>query len=84
MIVKDFIEWLKTQDQEATVEVLVHSSGSGYYDQGGNVSVEEFTADEEYGCGKHFDYTDFRGNQFVKPEASYYNKRTLQLGTKDN
>ena len=80
MLVKDFIKWLETQDQEAIVEVLVHSRGSGYYDQGGNVTTEEFT-DSPY---THFQYTDFRGNQYVKDDAHYYNKRYLQLGTKDN
>lgn len=84
MIVKDFIKWLETQDQEAVVEVLLHSSGTGYYDQGGTVSVEEFTADEYYGCGKHFEYTDFRGNQYTKEDSPCYNKRFLQLGKKDN
>lgn len=84
MLVKDFIKWLETQDQDAIVEVLVHSSGTGYYDQGGNVSVVEFTSEEEYNCGKHFDYTDFRGNQFVKEDHPCYNKRFLQIGTKDN
>jgi hypothetical protein len=84
MNVAEFREWLLTQDQEAIVEVLVHSSGTGYYDQGGNVSVEEFTPEEKYGCGKYFEYIDFRGNQFVKTEASYYNRRVLQLGTTDN
>ena len=39
-----------TQEQEAIVDVLVHS----------------------------------RGNQYVKDDAHYYNKRYLQLGTKDN
>ena len=80
MLVKDFIKWLETQDQEATVEVLHHSSGTSYYDQGGNVSTKEFT-DSPYA---HYEYTDFRGNQYVKDDAHYYNKRCLQLGTKDN
>lgn len=85
MIVSELIEWLKTQDQEAIVEVLHHSSGTGYYDQGGNVTTEEFDPSEEYyGCSKHHEYTDFRGNQFVKEDHPCYGKRVLQLGTKDN
>ena len=43
MIVSEFIQWLKAQDQDAIVEVLVHSRGTSYYDQGGNVTTEEFT-----------------------------------------
>lgn len=85
MIVKDFIKWLETQDQEAIVEVLVHSSGTGYYDQGGNVTTEEFDPSKAYyGSSKHHEYTDYRGNQFVKEDAPWYNKRILQIGTKDN
>lgn len=85
MNVAEFREWLLTQDQEAIVEVLVHSSSTGYYDQGGNVSTEEFDPSEEYyGCSKHHEYTDFRGNQFVKEDHPCYGKRILQLGTKDN
>lgn len=80
MTVAEFIEWLKTQDQDAVVDVLHHTSGSGYYDQGGNVSIEEFTATEF----KDWEYTDFRGNQYVKEDAPHFNKRFLQIGTKDN
>lgn len=85
MIVSEFIDWLKTQDQGAVVEILYHTSGTGYYDQGGTVSVKEFDPPEEgYSCPMHFEYTDYRGNQFVKEDAPWYNKRTLLLGTKDN
>lgn len=80
MIVSELIDWLKTQDQDAVVDVLHHTSGSGYYDQGGNVSIEEFTATEF----KDWEYTDFRGNYFVKEDAPHFNKRFLQIGTKDN
>lgn len=86
MIVKDFIKWLETQDQEAIVEVLVHSSGTGYYDQGGNVTTEEFdiSTDQYSQFGKHWDYTDFRGNQFTKEDHPCFMKRYLQIGSKDN
>jgi hypothetical protein len=85
MVVSEFIEWLKTQDQDAIVEVLVHSSGTGYYDQGGNVTTEEFDPSEGYyGCSKYHEYTDFRGNKFVKEDHPCYNKRFIQFGTKDN
>lgn len=45
MIVREMIEWLKTQPQDATVEVIIHRSGCGYYDQGGNIEWEEFKAE---------------------------------------
>lgn len=67
MIVKDFIKWLETQDQGAIVEVLVHSSGTTYYDQGGNVTIERFS-DSLYG---HYEYIDFRGNPYVKDDVHF-------------
>lgn len=55
MNVAELIEWLKTQDQRAIVEVIRHTSGTGYYDQGGNVSVVEFSPE----MSEH--YTDCHG-----------------------
>ena len=71
--VSDLIRWLQTQDQGALVEVVQHTSGRGYYDQGGNATEVAFDPSLTT-------YTDFRGNQFVKPDAPYYNTRTLLLG----
>jgi len=56
------------------VKVIRHTSGTGYYDQGGNASTVPFDP------VAHAEYTDMRGNQFVKPDAPYYNARTLLLG----
>jgi hypothetical protein len=44
MNIKQFIEFLQTLPQDATVQVLSHSRGTGYYDQGGTCSVEDFTS----------------------------------------
>jgi hypothetical protein len=75
MKVKELVEWLSAfGDQDADVEVVRHTNGSGYYDQGGNASQVKF--DPAY----HAEYTDMRGNQFVKPDAPHYNARTLLLG----
>lgn len=73
MLVSELIEWLRGQDQGATVEVVIHTSGTGYHDQGGNARTGTFAPE-------HSDYTDLRGNQFVTPDKSYYNARTLLLG----
>ena len=75
MTVSEFIEWLKTQDQDAIVTCLVHNTAGSYYEQGGTCSQDEFTEE-------HSEYIDFRGNQFVKIEAPYYNKRYLLIGLK--
>ena len=70
MKVSEFIEWLKTQDQEAKVEVLVHRSGNGYYDQGGNTYVYDFNPLDT----EHFEYNNF----------PTLNVRDLRIGTMDN
>ncbi len=72
MTVAEFIEWLKTQDQGATVEVLT-AEISGY-----SVSDRWEVFDPE----QHSDYTDLRGNQFVPDAAPYKDARTLYLGRK--
>lgn len=71
MIVKEFIEWLQTQDQGATVEVIVGVPGRSY--AGDSYRFEEFNPE------KHSEYIDMRGNQFVKGKE-YENTRWLQLG----
>jgi len=71
MNVAELIEWLKTQDQGATVEVLVGSRGHG--SQGDSYRFVEFTPE-------HSHYTDMRGNPYTKPDAPYFNSRTLELG----
>lgn len=73
MKVSEFIEWLKTQDQEATVCCLVHDSVDGYDMQGGSCEEQEFTP--EYSR-----YTDFRGSEFVTESMPYFNKRYLRIG----
>lgn len=79
MRVAEFIEWLKTQDQGAIVEVIYHTRGTGYYDQGGNATAESFDPENS----GHWYYTDFRGCQFVKEDAPHFDKRFLCLGGLD-
>ena len=75
MKVREMIEWLKTvEDQDADVLIVSHTSGTGYYDQGGNAVEAEFDP------MLHTEYVDRRGNPHVPKGASYENKRTLLLG----
>lgn len=74
MKVRDFIEWLKTQEQDAIVEVVVHKSGKGYYDQGGTAGTSVFDPE------KHVEICDLRGNSQITPDKSYYNTVTILLG----
>ena len=78
MKVRELIQWLAAfEDQDADVEVVQHKSGRDYYEQGGTARAVAFDPE------KYAEYTDFRDNQFVKPDAPYYNTRTLLLGELD-
>ena len=69
---EQLIEYLKTLPRETEVQVLeVHS---GY---GGNYVVER---DLDLTGHETFEYTDFTGNQFVKPTDFYFNKKYLLFG----
>ncbi len=73
MTVAELIEWLKTKDQEAEVQVMLpdesqHWSGTTY-------SWHDFT-----GSDFQYDYVDLRGNQFVSPDMPHYDRRFLYFG----
>ena len=75
MTVKELAEWLLAfKDQDATVLVVEHSSGTGYYDQGGTATTVNFAPSQ------HAEYIDFRGNKFVAAGSPHENARTLLLG----
>ena len=78
MNVRQFIELLKTiEDQDAEVNVIEHTSGTGCYDQGGH--AKEVLFNEKL----HIEYTDLRGNPYTTDDKAYYNKRYLLIGAKD-
>lgn len=74
MNIKQFIEFLQTLPQDATVQVLSHHSGSGYYDQGGTCSVEyfsvecnEFQKGDKWAYGEHYELTtDSNGQMYLQ------------------
>ncbi len=75
MKVRELVEWLAAfEDQDAEVEVVQHTNGSGYYDQGGTAASVPFDPT------RHAEYTDLRGNPHIKPDAPYYEARMLLLG----
>lgn len=78
--VAQMIEWLKTQDQSAIIEVVMHSSGSGYYDQGGNASTKKFDPTLEV----MYEVQDFAMYPPLDPDPNGYNswrgKKFLLLG----
>ena len=79
MKVHEFIKILQEfEDQEADIFIIEHhDSNCGVYQQGGTIKEVEFNK------GEHFEYTDFRGNPHVKPDASYFNARTLLIGARN-
>ena len=70
MKVSEMIEWLKTQDQDATVTVVKHNQcGCGYYEQGGTATTVDFDSkmyydgpNYPYGVTWQF-YEDSKGNK---------------------
>ena len=75
MKVRELAQWLaKFEDQDADVEVVCHSSGTGHYDQGGTAMASPFDP------AKHTTYTDLRGNPHVTPGVPWENARMLLLG----
>lgn len=74
MKVRDFIKWLETQDQDATVNVMVQQKAPTW-ESYGPCEETPFTPDLS-------EYRDMRGNPFAKGQP-YENDRTLVLGQKD-
>ena len=75
MTVREMAAWLATfENQDSIVRVLDHNTYGSYYEQGGTCQEVEF--DPEV----HTEYVDMRGNKFVRPDAPYYNHRTLLIG----
>ena len=71
MTVQKFIRWLETQDQDATVEIMVGVRSIGY--EGDSYRHDDFDPE------KHAEYVDMRGNPFAVGK-SYENSRSLFLG----
>lgn len=71
MTVQQFIQWLETQDQGATVEIMVGVRARGY--DGESYRHDDFDPE------KHVEYVDMRGNQFAVGK-SYEKSRSLFLG----
>lgn len=81
MTVYELIEFLKTQPQDAIVQVLCHDDSCRSYEtQGGTCEVMDFTLEKDSNFNSCWDFTDFNGNKFVKADAPYYNKKYLLLG----
>ena len=76
--VADFRKWLEQFPDDAEVLVAVQQEASGYQSFG-EVKFEEPEL-SGHDLGKGWEYTDFNGNQFVKPDAHHFGKRFLYIG----
>ena len=74
MNIKQFIEFLQTLPQDATVCVLSHYSEHSVYMQGGSCKVEEFNTEckegnqgEKWAYGEHYELTtDSNGQMYLQ------------------
>lgn len=64
MNIKQFIEFLQTLPQDATVQVLSHYRSNNYYEQSGYCDVEDFTSfckpgnqGTNWAYGEHYELT---------------------------
>lgn len=82
---KQFQEWLNQFDEDTVIEIVYHTDGHGYYDQGGNATTQLFDVDgfcedpKLYDNGQ-WEYTDLTNNYFVKEGHPYFGKKTLLIG----
>lgn len=76
MKVSELIEWLKTQDQDAIVQVV---DSSDIINWQYCPVLMDFSTEEYLGL---WEYVDFKGNPIVKKSDSFYNKSYLLLGRK--
>lgn len=77
MTAADLIKWLEKVPPDTVIQVIYHTSGRSYYDQGGNVEIVDFCPGEatpENNWVTHWDYY----------ESSVDGKKTLTLGTTGN
>ena len=75
MTVADLITFLQTQDPTAQVEVIEHTAGRGYYDQGGNAREVPFDP------VKHTNLTDYTRPTFASLPC--YGTKVLLLGSRE-
>ncbi len=75
MKVSEFIEWLKKQDQEATVKCVEMQPSDHYYTDGTkDARMVEFKSEE------HSYYIDYRGSEVLTEKDPRFNKRYLFIG----
>lgn len=64
MKVHELIEWLKTQNQEAVVEVVKHETGSSYYEHGGSARPEAFSLEAKTPLFEATEAWSYKGQEY--------------------
>jgi len=75
---KELQEWLNRFPEETIIEVGIQQE-AGHYQSYGCVSFDKMIL-EDNDIGNGWEFTDFRNNKFVKPDADHYKKCILTLG----
>jgi len=75
---KDLQEWLNRFPEDTIIEFGIQQEAGGYQSYG---SVEfETPILEDSDIGDGWEFSDFRNNQFVKPDAKHFGKCYLRIG----
>ncbi len=74
MNVREMIEWLKTQPQDAVVEVVCTEAGRGRIEMSSTTETFKPELSEFY---------DWSGNKYIKESDPHFNKRVLTLGVQE-
>lgn len=77
MIVSEFIDWLKTQDQDATVQVLVRDNGCNFHSD----CADYQTRWEDFEAKTHADCLVVQ--ERINPAAAVIVSRALFLGLEE-
>jgi hypothetical protein len=76
--IKEFKEWLNRFPEDTIIEVGIQGR-AGNYEAYGAVNFETLKLeDNDYGYG--WEFLDFRTNQFIKEDSTYFGKCYLRLG----
>ncbi len=80
MIVSEFIEWLKTQDPDAAVKVVIVTDRSGDYETIIDVKTEDF---DPAVSPRTFSVADYRNSTYAPVGSRLFNLNELVLGRDD-
>jgi len=75
---KDLQEWLNRFPEDTIIEFGIQQEAKSYQRYG----IVEFETPKlkNYDVGDGWEFSDFRNNQFVKPEEKHFGKCYLRIG----